>query len=131
MPIRKIVFLALVLICCVAPSIAQSANGKAKEVAQAVVTDPQAPRDSRTQTPSLSGIGKSAVHSAQLDFAGGSKRVRIATLPPKGDSVCYAIRSYNFEPVDPSTGMMNLKGMSTCELATNAHLKSTSGVLSK
>lgn len=131
MPIPKVVFLAVILICCVAPSIAQSASGKAKEIAQAVVTDPQAPRDSRTQTPSLSAIGKTSVRADLLVFASGPKPVRIATLSPKSDSICYSIRSYNFESVDPTSGITKLKGTATCELAANAHLKSVSGVLSK
>ena len=131
MLIRKVVFLAVILTSCIVPSIAQSASGKAKEVAQAVVTDPLTLRDSRTQTPSLSGIGKTVVRADLLVFGSGQKPIRIATLSPRGDSVCYTIRSYNFEPVDPSSGIMNLEGTSTCESAANAHLKSAFGPLPK
>jgi len=114
MPIRKILFFALILAGCIAPSIAQS---------------PQVPRDSRTQIPSVAGTT-----TAQPDplFLLRSPKVRpITLLAAKGNSVCYTIRSYNFEAVDPASGITKLKGITTCEPSNNTQLKGAAGVPTK
>ena len=114
MSIRKFLLSVLILAGCVATSTAQS---------------PQTPHDSRTQTPSLAGIP--TAHANPLLFMHGQKPVQIAALPLKGNSVCYTIRSYNFEPTDPLSGATRLKGTTTCEFSTNTQLKGAAGASSK
>jgi len=115
MPIRKLLFLALILAGCVARSSAQWTT---------------APHDSRNQTPPIS-VPAAKAHADSLVFAQNSVRIPLSKLVPKGNSVCYAIRSYNFESTDPSSGVTKLRDTTTCEPANNAQLTGATGFPAK
>jgi hypothetical protein len=124
MLIHKILLSSGVLACCAVPSVAQSTTGIAQMPAPSVST---VPHDSRTQTPKLDGIAKSAAPTNMIVLQ--PMTFTIAAPPSRRDRTCYSIRSYNFESVDPASGVTKLKGATACELATNAHLKGVSGIL--
>ena len=113
---------------CAVSSQAQSPTAVAPEPAPSFS---MVPHDSRTETPNLAGIATAATPKGKSFAVIVSKPTQITALPPKGNSTCYSIRSYNFDSIDPTSGVTHFKSLDTCELASNAHLKGASGVLLK
>jgi hypothetical protein len=108
------VFCALIFTACAIPATAQSATP------QAPARDYLAPHDSREQLPAL----KLSVQSA--------KPATIPNRPAKiagNSTVCYAIRSYNYGPVDSLTEAPKPTGSSTCTQAADSHLKGAAVLL--
>ena len=101
---KILVVSALFGCACVVPVRAQSA----------VSTGTPAAHDSRAQAPLVAGV--------RLPTADG-KQPQIVMLPPPKNSVCYVIRSYNFAPSTPGSDATMYKDSTTCQVASNAHMK--------
>jgi hypothetical protein len=93
--------LTLALLSCAA---AASAQSTAQPTLQ--TNAPQA-HDSRTQVPVISP--RSVVV------------VKPAPVVAQNDSVCYAMRTYQFTPTEPASGATSYKGQSTCMPARSAN----------
>ena len=118
MKILGSIFYALVLAACCVPATAQSAS-------KAPTRDYLAPHDSRDQTPPVSVVTKLKLAKqagAEQQLLGQLAREK-AKIVAGNSTVCYAIRSYNYGPVNSLTEVPTPTGSSTCTHASDSHLK--------
>lgn len=122
---RDVSFLVFILASSAISAYAQTPAAAKQQAAPFLNTAPNPPRDSRTQILPPSGMNQVSKPGIVRVIVFGSLPQTII-LQPNRKPVCYSIRSYNFEATDPASGVTKLKGATTCELASNSHLKDAS-----
>jgi hypothetical protein len=93
--------LTVALLSCTAAAAAQSTTQPTPQVSAPAAQV----HDSRNQVPVISP----------------NTMVKLATIPAQNDSVCYALRTYQFTPTEPASGAASYKGQSTCVPARSAN----------
>ena len=91
--------LTLALLSCACAAAAQSTTQSAPQ------TNVPAAHDSRNQVPVISP---------------STVVVKLPSVVAQNDSVCYALRTYQFTPTEPASGATSYKGQSICMPARSA-----------
>lgn len=127
---RNVLFLAVILVSSSMLALAQSPAGAVQQDTSSLTTVPNPPRDSRAQIPPLSGKNQPPKPGTLRVIVFGNLPQTIS-VQPNQNPVCYSMRSYNYGATDPTSGVTKFKGVTTCELASNSHLKDASDLSSK
>jgi hypothetical protein len=111
MPSPRLVTLALLPFALAATAAAQSPAQPAPQPKPQVQFSAPAVHDSRTAAPTIT--------AAQL-AENAQRALIVAQAAAANNSVCYALRTYEFTPTEPATGATAYKGQSTCVPAHSA-----------
>ena len=111
MPSPRLLALALLSFVVAATAAAQSPPQPAPQPQPQVQFSAPAVHDSRTAAPTIT--------PAQVK-ENAPRALVVAQAAAANNSVCYALRTYEFTPTEPATGATAYKGQSTCLPAHSA-----------